>query len=102
MKTATLVLFQLPRTKKKISTGNACKLYRTLYGYNNSSCYGRYHTRVEGLIDKINGIRLFKSAFIVKHKDLNVVIELLSKYKADIVTKKVIVDKKEAQLLGIK
>jgi hypothetical protein len=102
MKTATLVLFQLPRAKKNITMGKACKLYRTLYGYNNSSCYGRYHTRVEGMIDKINGIRLFRSAIIVKHRDVNKVTDLLSEYDAEIVKKKVFVDKEEAEQLGIK
>jgi hypothetical protein len=101
MKTATLVLFQIPRTKKKVSTGDACKLYRALYGYNNSSCYGRYHTRVEGLIDKIQGIRIFKSAVIVKNEDIDVVTDLLDKYHADVIIKKVVVDKAEMSQLGI-
>ena len=101
MKTATIVLFQLPRAKKGIPMKQACKLYRKLYGYNNSSCYGRYHTRVDGLIDKINGIRLFKSAFIVKNEDVGGVKDLLSEYQAETFTKKVIVNKEEEQQLGL-
>jgi len=101
MKTATIVLFHLPRAEKKISMGEACKLYRALYGYNNSSCYGRYHTRVDGLVDKINGIRIFKSALIVRNEDVSVVTDLLSKYQAEVITKKVIVTKEEEHQLGI-
>jgi len=101
MKTATIVLFQLRRAEKKIPMRQACKLYRKLYGYNNSSCYGRYHTRVDGLIDKINGIRLFKSAFIVKNEDVDVVTNLLFEYQAEIFTKKVIVNKDEERQLGL-
>ena len=101
MKTATIVLFHLPRAGKKISMREACKFYRALYGYNNSSCYGRYHTRVDGLVDKIRGIRIFKSALIVKNEDVGVVTDLLSKYQAEVITKKVIVTKEEAHQLGI-
>lgn len=54
------------------------------------------------MIDKIHGIRLFRSAIIVKHRDVNDVTDLLSEYNAEIVIKKVVVDKEEAEQLGIK
>jgi hypothetical protein len=101
MKTATLIMFQLPRSTKKIAMADACKLYRALYGYNNSSCYGRYHTRVEGLIDQLKGIRLFKSAFIVQTKDVDQVLELLEKHNAEIVQRKVVLEKEDLTKLGI-
>jgi hypothetical protein len=101
MRTATLVLFQLPRAKNKIAMNKACKLYRALYGYNNSSCYGRYHTRVEGLIDKVQGIRLFKSAIIVKNEDAEMVLELLKEYRAEVISRKVIVSTEDATQLGM-
>ena len=101
MKTATLILFQLPRTKKKITMDKACKLYRKLYGYNNYSYYGRYRTRVKGLLDEIKAIRIFKSAIIVKNEDAQRVIELLQQYEAHIVCKKVILNKEEIEILGL-
>ena len=101
MKTATLILFQLPRTKNKISMAKACKLYRKLYGYNNYSYYGRYRTRVKGLLDEIGAIRVFKSAIIVRNEDAYKVITLLKEYGAEIFTKKVILNKNEIEKLGL-
>ena len=101
MKTGTLILFHLPRSDKNIGMGQACKLYRTLYGYNNSSCYGKYHTNVKGLLDKIKGIRLFKSVILVKNEDAEEVVHLLDEYQAEVIMRKVILNENDAVLLGV-
>ena len=101
MKTGTLILFQLPRSEKKITMAKACKLYRKLYGYNNYSCYGRYRTRVKGLLDEIKAIRVFKSAIIVKNEDAGKVLALLQEFDAEVFTRKVILSKAEIEQLGL-
>ena len=68
-----------------------------MYGYNNYSYYGRYRTRVKGLLDDIKAIKIFKSAIIVKNEDAHGVIELLQQYEAHIVCKKVILNKEEIE-----
>jgi len=101
MKTGTLILFQLPRSKKNIKMSNACRLYRKLYGYNNCSYYGKYRSRVPGLLDKISAIRIFRSAILVKNEDAEKVKELLNKFQAETITKKVILNSEEIKLLGL-
>ena len=101
MKTGTIFIFRLARSRKGIGMSEASKLYRKLYGYNNSSYYGRYHTRVNGLLDEIKGIRLFNGAFIVRNDDAPRVEELLKKYNAEFIQKKVILDTKERKVLGV-
>lgn len=101
MKTATLIIFHLHRKDKKIEMSNACKLYRELYGYNNYSFYGKYRSRIDGLIDKINGIRIVRSVVIVRNEDAKSVMDLLLKYQAEIITKKVILDQNDIRQLQI-
>ena len=63
---------------------NTCKVYRTLYGYVNSSCYGRYKTYVKGMIDQINGIRVAKSLFIVPNEHAEQVLSYLNENDATV------------------
>ena len=75
MKTGTLMIFRLHRKDKKVPMAQSCKLYRKLYGYNNSSCYGRYHTMVKSILERIGGVQMDNSSIIVK--DARQVVELL-------------------------
>lgn len=101
MKTGTLIVFQLERKKKRISMKEACKFYRKLYGYNNCSYYGKYHTRVPGLIDEIPAIRLGKSVLIVRNEDAPLVIALLEEYNAKYVVRKVVLEKEDYSKLNL-
>ena len=93
MKTVTLITFELPRKEKGIGMDKATKLYRKLYGYNNSSYYGKYHTRVDGLLDKLNGIKIARSVIMVKNENVEEVCKLLNEYQAEIIHRKVIPNK---------
>jgi hypothetical protein len=99
--TATLVYFELRRKEKSISTKEACKIYRTLYGYNNSSCYGRYHTRVDGLLDRVGGLRVAKSLFLIRNEDSEEVLNFLLDSKAIVKTWQVITSDEEAEALSL-
>ncbi|HIH97386.1 MAG TPA: hypothetical protein HA348_07960 [Thermoplasmata archaeon] len=101
METGTLMIFKLHRRDKKISMAQSCKLYRKLYGYNNSSCYGRYHTRVKGILERIGGVRLDNSSIIVKNEDAQQVVELLDEYGAEVIVRKVILTKEDRISLGL-
>ena len=101
MKTGTIILFTLPRKEENIGMPKACKLYRELYGYNNTSYYGKYHSRVQGLLERLGGIRLFKSAMLVRNEDAGAVEELLKRYNAHILKRKVILSHDDVQELGM-
>ena len=92
MKTATLIFFEFRRKEKSIAMKDTCKVYRTLYGYDNCSYYGHYKTRVDGILDKINGTRVAKSLFIVPNKNAKEVISFLVDNKADVKSWKVILN----------
>jgi len=101
MENATLIAFKLPRKQKNLSMGSACKLYRRLYGYNNSSYYSRYHTRVKGLLDTIPSIRYFNSIIIVRKEDSKKVISFLQINNAIVHAWKVELLREEAKKLGM-
>lgn len=101
MKRATLIQFRLPRKEKKVSMGEACKTYRKLYGYDNVSYYGRYRTRVPGLLDEIPSIRYPGSTIMVRGSDAPKVLSLLAEAKAETYTWTVVPKKAEAKRLGL-
>ena len=84
METETLVYFEFKRKEKSIQMKDTCKVYRTLYGYTNSSCYGRYRTQVKGMLDRIDGTRVAKSLFIVPNECAKEVISFLENNKASV------------------
>ena len=84
MKTETLVYFEFQRKEKSIKMKDTCKVYRALYGYKNSSCYGRYRTQVSGMLDRIEGIRVAKSLFIVPNEYAKEVITFLEDNEASV------------------
>ena len=84
MKTETLVYFEFQRKEKSIKMKDTCKVYRTLYGYKNSSCYGRYRTQVKGMLDRIDGTRVAKSLFIVPNEYAKEVISFLEDNAASV------------------
>jgi hypothetical protein len=101
MKQATLIQFRLPRKEKKVSMGAACRVYRRLYGYDNVSYYGRYRSRVPGLLDEIPSIRYPGSMIMVREEDASKVLRLLREAKAETHTWTVVPRKTEAKRLGL-
>jgi hypothetical protein len=101
MKRAILIQFRLPRKKKKVSMSVACRIYRKLYGYDNVSYYGRYRTRVPGLLDEIPSIRYPGSTVMVREEDAPKVLRLLREAKAETCVWTVIPKKAETKILGL-
>ena len=53
----SLIVFTVERSGKGVSPASYSAFYRKLYGYNNSSHYGKYHSRVPGFLDRIGYIK---------------------------------------------
>jgi hypothetical protein len=100
METGILIMFKLPRKDKKIEMRSAVKIYRKLYGYNNSSFYGRYHTRIPGLLDNVKHVRYPNSVILIGKKDKKKIIDFLKENNAEIYTWEIKLSKKEAKQLG--
>ena len=66
METGTLILFTLPSKRKEIPANDIVKMYRKLYVYNNSSDYGKYHTRVPGLLERKKHLRYPNGAILLQ------------------------------------
>lgn len=101
MPTGVLIAFKLPRKQKGLTMASASRFYRKLYGYKNSSCYGRYHTYVKGLLDEMKSVRYFNSIIIVKKSDSRKVISFLRENGAELHTWEVTLKSHEARTLGL-
>lgn len=58
----TIVALSLP---SGISYSKRARFFRTLYGYNDNSQYGKYHYRREGILDKIGYVPFCRGVFII-------------------------------------
>ncbi len=99
METGTLILFTLPGKKKRIPARNIVRMYRKLYGYNNSSDYGKYHTRVPGLLDQRKHLRYPNGVILLQGGEEREVIDFLKRNKAEVFCWNVILSDKEKELL---
>ncbi|MCL5439953.1 MAG: hypothetical protein M1595_03500 [Candidatus Thermoplasmatota archaeon] len=99
MDTGTLILFTLPLKRMRIPRKKAVKIYRELYGYNNSSEYGKYHTRVPGMLDRKGYIRYTKGVVLLRKGDEVEIIDFLRKNKAEVRQWKVILSEEEKMAL---
>jgi len=104
MKRLAIVTFKFERKENNITTKDANKFYRKLYGYKNWSCYSRYKTFVKGFIHEINAIKLSKSTIIVPYKNLNKLIRYLIDKKAKPIVNidKIYIDSKEFERINRK
>lgn len=84
MKRIALLRFSFDRKALGLSLLKANKFYRTLYGYHNSSHYGRYHNWVKGFIDDIDAKKISSSTILVPKDDLNALVEFLEDNGANI------------------
>ncbi|MCL5800600.1 MAG: hypothetical protein M1341_04720 [Candidatus Thermoplasmatota archaeon] len=74
-------------------------MYRKLYGYNNSSDYGKYHTRVPGLLDRKKHLRYPNEAILLQSGEEQDVIDFLERNMAEVFCWEVILSHKEKELL---
>ena len=80
----SLLRFSFDRKSLCLSVAEANKFYRTLYGYNNSSHFGRYHHWVKGYIDEIDGKKIASSMILIPKDNLTVLIKFLKKNGAEV------------------
>lgn len=99
-----LIGFRLPRKKLGMSTAEANRVYRKLYGYDNFSFYSRYRSRVPGLLDELKGIKLPRSAILIRGETAREVIEFLEENGAEVevLSREVVLSEKEAKRLRLK
>ena len=74
-------------------------MYRKLYGYNNSSDYGKYHTRVPGLLDRKKHLRYPNGAILLQSGEEHEIIDFPERNKAEVFRWNVILSDKEKELL---
>ncbi len=79
MDTAILIHVWIPFTKKGMDRKDQSRIYRLLYGYNSSSKYGKYHYRINGLLDTIPSIRYEDGNFLIPKSGKRKVISFLEK-----------------------
>lgn len=84
MKRIALLRFSFDRKALSLSLLKANKFYRTLYGYHNSSHYGRYHNWVKGFIDDIDAKKISSSAILVPIDNLTVLTNFLEESGAEV------------------
>jgi len=80
----SLLRFSFDRKALCLSVAEANKFYRTLYGYHNSSHFGRYHHWVKGYIDEIDGKKIASSMILIPKDNLTALIKFLEKNGAEV------------------
>ena len=79
-----LLRFSFDRKALCLSVAEANKFYRKLYGYHNSSHYGRYHHWVNGFIDEIDGKKIASSMILIPKDNLTALIKFLEENGAEV------------------
>lgn len=80
----SLLRFSFDRKALCLSVAEANKFYRRLYGYHNSSHYGRYHHWVNGFIDEIDGKKIASSMILIPKDNLITLTTFLEKNGAEV------------------
>jgi len=92
-----LVRVNLDRKNLGMTPGDANKFFRRLYGYHSCSYYRRYHHRVDGLLDKIQGKRIANSAILIPKTSFIQLRDYLegNGATAEVVSDKIFMDEEE-------
>ena len=80
----SLIVFTFERSGKGVSPASYSKFYRKLYGYNNSSHYGKYHSRIPGFLDQFKYIKYANGVILVEEKRSSEVVEYLRVNEANV------------------
>ena len=80
----SLIVFTVERSGKGVSPASYSAFYRKLYGYNNSSHYGKYHSRVPGFLDRIGYIKYANGVILVLRENSSSVVEYLKENSAKV------------------
>ncbi len=91
----SLIVFTIERSGKGVSPASYSRFYRKLYGYNNSSHYGKYHSRIPGFLDGIRYIKYANGVILVRSENSDLVVEYLKENGARIYKWEVPISRKE-------
>ena len=80
----SLIVFTIERSGKGVSPASYSRFYRKLYGYNNSSHYGKYHSRVPGFLDRIRYIKYANGVILVMKENSSLVAKYLEENNAKV------------------
>ncbi len=94
-----LIVFGVERNRKVVSAASYSRFYRKLYGYNNSSYYGKYHSRIPGFLDGIRHIKYANGVILVDNENGRKVIRFLRSNKARVHSWPVDLSEMEAEML---
>ncbi|MBI4170169.1 MAG: hypothetical protein HY514_00605 [Candidatus Aenigmarchaeota archaeon] len=78
--TQKLVCYSL----RKLTAVQRMKFQREMYGFKDISNYGKYAYRRPGIMDSIKHRKIYYSSLRVSEKDLEKVLTILKKHKAEI------------------
>lgn len=85
----------------KLQNSEKTRFYRELYGWKNSSNYGKYLYIKDGILSNMKFIKPTKSTIIVSIKNAKILREFFKEKKVDFNEKIVVLNKKEARKLGL-
>ncbi len=95
----TLIVFRVERLSEGVTPASYSRFYRKLYGYNNYSHYGRYHSRIPGFLDGIRHIKYDNGVIVVDTQNSKKVIRFLRSNKAKVHSWSVDLSEREEDIL---
>ena len=84
----------------RLSSKNAVKFFRELYGYKDRSNNGKYTYHRKGLLDDIPHVKLVRGVIITTHDNLNKITEFIEKLKVEYHVRAVILTEEDRKILS--
>ena len=91
-----ILVFQLPSKKKNVEISKFCQKF---YGQNTSSWGGKYKYHRQGLLDDIPYRKLSRGVIIIKKKYLEIILEFLEEYNAQVYVREIILTEDDKNIL---
>lgn len=92
-----IIIFNLPSKKKNVELSKFCQKF---YGQDTSSWGGKYHYHRPGLLDDIPHRKLLRGVVVINTKDLEIVLEFLKRYDAQVHVREVKLSEKDENILN--
>lgn len=92
-----LIVFKLPPKKKNVELSKFCQKF---YGQDTSSGGGKYRYHRPGLLDDIPHRKLLRGVVVINKKDLEIVLEFLKEYDAQVHVREVKLSEKDEHILN--
>ena len=92
-----LIVFKLPPKKKNVEVSKFCQKF---YGQDSSSWGGKYRYHRHGLLDDVPHRKLLRGVIIINRKDLEILLEFLKGYGAQVHVREVKLTEKDESILN--